>query len=209
MRILNRILGSLLLLAGVVAQAAAAGADASGELAALLAKARTLEARFAQDVRNDGGELLQHAEGVMQVARPQLFRWEVQSPMPQLIVADDSQVQVYDPDLLQVVVRPLDAQLSATPTLLFSGDAGRIARHFAVSSAGKGVYRLRPLDADAVFESLDVQFRGDVLAVMELRDALGQTTRITFRDVKLNRPLDPALFTFTPPPGVDVVRELP
>lgn len=209
MQILNRIFSGGFLLGVLLAPARAEPVDASGELAALLAGAKTLQATFVQDVRNERGELLQHTEGVMHVARPQLFRWEVQSPMPQLIVADAHQVQVYDPDLLQVVVRPLDAQVAATPALLFSGDAARIGAHFAVTADGKSVYRLHPRDADAVFESLDVQFRNGVLAVMELHDALGQTTRIDFRDVKQNEALDPALFSFTPPPGVDVVRELP
>jgi len=42
---------------------------------------------------------------------------------------------------------------------------------------------------------------------MELMDALGQTTVIRFSDVKLNPPLDAALFSFSPPAGVDVIRD--
>ena len=42
---------------------------------------------------------------------------------------------------------------------------------------------------------------------LEMVDSLDQTTRIAFSHVELNPDLDPALFEFTPPPGVDVIGE--
>jgi outer membrane lipoprotein carrier protein len=43
--------------------------------------------------------------------------------------------------------------------------------------------------------------------MMELVDGLGQTTRLSFDQIQKNPPLDPALFQFTPPAGVDVIGE--
>ena len=40
---------------------------------------------------------------------------------------------------------------------------------------------------------------------MDLRDNLNQTTRIEFKNAERNPSLNPSLFTFTPPPGVDVL----
>jgi outer membrane lipoprotein carrier protein len=40
---------------------------------------------------------------------------------------------------------------------------------------------------------------------MRLEDNLGQVTEIRFSNEVRNGPVDPALFDFVPPPGVDVV----
>jgi len=39
-----------------------------------------------------------------------------------------------------------------------------------------------------------------------ITDPLGTTTRLALSGERRNLDLDPALFRFTPPPGVDVVR---
>jgi outer membrane lipoprotein carrier protein len=55
------------------------------------------------------------------------------------------------------------------------------------------------------FRAVDLSFAGGELELMELTDALGQVTRIEFTELVLNESLEGALFTFTPPPGVDVI----
>jgi outer membrane lipoprotein carrier protein len=42
---------------------------------------------------------------------------------------------------------------------------------------------------------------------MIFADNLEQTTLVALFDVRLNEPVDPSRFEFTPPPGVDVVGE--
>jgi len=42
-----------------------------------------------------------------------------------------------------------------------------------------------------------------------LVDRLGQTTRIDFDGIERNPRLEPSSFSFTPPPGVDVVGRAP
>ena len=44
------------------------------------------------------------------------------------------------------------------------------------------------------------------LQAMELKDSFGQTTRLEFSAIERNPALDPALFRFTPPAGVDVIQ---
>jgi outer membrane lipoprotein-sorting protein len=43
---------------------------------------------------------------------------------------------------------------------------------------------------------------------MELRDKLGQSTRVDFENLRRNPALDAALFRFTPPKGVDVIGQV-
>ncbi len=69
---------------------------------------------------------------------------------------------------------------------------------------------LGPRDARAARESggyaqIRLGFAGSRLKRMDLRDNLNQTTRIGFKNAERNPNLDPSLFTFTLPPGVDVL----
>lgn len=186
-------------------------ADASDRLSGMLSNARTMTASFEQTITGGNGAVTQQSTGVMSVSRPHLFRWEVKSPFEQLIIADGKQVWVYDPDLLQAVVRPFDQQLSDTPALLFSGDAKKINQRFDVSlmeEKGDVVrFDLKPRGEDNLFEVLRVGFKAGKLREMALLDNLGQKTRIYFNDVKLNPAVPASKFVFTPPPGTDVIRE--
>jgi outer membrane lipoprotein carrier protein len=42
---------------------------------------------------------------------------------------------------------------------------------------------------------------------MELLDSFNQTTRLMFKNIQRNPDLNPKLFRFTPPKGVDVIRQ--
>jgi outer membrane lipoprotein-sorting protein len=43
------------------------------------------------------------------------------------------------------------------------------------------------------------------LIEIRLQDSLGQESRFTLKDAVRNRPIDAALFNFTPPEGVDIL----
>jgi hypothetical protein len=91
-------------------------------LRAFLAETVTLEARFSQVLLEADSAHAQVSEGSFYLHRPQRFRWDYESPAPQLVVADGEHLWLYDPDLEQVTVRRLDDGLSSTPAMLLSGD---------------------------------------------------------------------------------------
>ena len=183
--------------------------DAVARIDAYLASVRTLSANFSQTVRSRDGDVVDRASGTLSLSRPDRFRWDYQKPYVQTIVADGQNLWLYDSDLEQVTVRPLEQGLGSTPAMLLSG-SGKVGDAFA--SAGVQVQgdwtwcRLRPKQDDSDFEqvSLALDKRGE-LAAMELRDKLGQSTVIEFGAVRRNPPLDASLFKFRPPPGADVI----
>jgi outer membrane lipoprotein carrier protein len=191
-------------------RAADAEAVAPAQLRAFLAETVTLEARFSQVLLESDSTRAQVSEGRFYLHRPQRFRWDYDSPAPQLVVADGEHLWLYDPDLEQVTVRRLDDGLSATPAMLLSGD-GSLEDSFRIGAAyredGYDWVELAPLSDSADFAGLRVGFEGGRLASMELIDALGQTTVILFSELKLNPPLDPGLFQFVPPEGADVIDD--
>lgn len=172
----------------------------------------SLQAEFVQKVFNDQSHLLQTSSGKVFMQKPGRFRWDYQEPFKQLIVADGTRLWLYDSELQQVTVKRLDKALSTTPLALLSGEAP-IDKAFTIgaasSSGGMVWYELRPKDPQAEFKLLRVGFSGNTLKMLELEDVFNQRTRLSFEKLERNVDIDPALMRFTPPPGVDVVGDLP
>ena len=127
-----------------------------------------------------------------------------------MIVADGQRIWIYDPELEQVTVRRLDDTLSATPAMLLSGE-GKLADNFKVVGTKRENtvewITLEPVRTDTDFKSVTLGFVGAELRHMQLADKLNQTTSLDFADMKSNQPLDSQRFTFTPPPGADVIGD--
>ncbi len=187
-----------------------ASAGAVEALIERLEALKSLEGRFEQRTQQDGSRV-QQARGTMVVARPNRFRWHTTNPFEQLVISDGERVWVHDPGLQQVVIRPLDEQISQTPALLFGGRPEQVGKSFQVDRVddekARVVYRLKPRGENALFSHLEVAFEGKKPASMRLKDALGQRTLIEFQDVKLNTEPGAEPFQFEPPEGSDVIRQ--
>ena len=157
------------------------------------------------------GAQTESAEGTVALARPGKFRWDYRVPA-QLIVSDGTTVWLYDVDLSQVTIRPAADSLSGTPALLFSGQTD-LGAEFKIADGGEADglawSRLTPKNAESDFRELSVGIAGGELRRMVLVDRLGQTMRIEFDRIERNPRLDASIFSFTPPPGVDVVGRAP
>jgi outer membrane lipoprotein carrier protein len=57
--------------------------------------------------------------------------------------------------------------------------------------------------------TLTINPRTYLVEVLEFTNALGEETRFNFSQTQLDLRLEANFFTFTPPPGVQVVRETP
>jgi len=169
---------------------------------------QTLQADFRQVLRDGQGRLIEESQGVLAIHRPDRFRWDYQTPHRQTIVADGKRLWLYDVDLEQVTVRPMEQSLAGTPASLLSGNED-LRTNFKVQrveSKGKGtVLTLAPKRDDTDFRSVRIRFIGKQIEGMELADKLGQTTTLEFSNVRRNAPIEDAHFAFTPPTGVDVI----
>lgn len=204
------VLCAALVLATGSAQAAGA---ATAPLDEFLKGLVSLKARFEQVLLDEEGVERERSRGMFYLSRPGRFRWDYESPYQQSIVADGQRVYVYDQDLEQVTVKPLQKALGSTPALLLDGEVN-IEERFVVSpgapAEGLVWLELVPREARAARESggyaqIRLGFAGPRLKRMDLRDNLNQVTRIELKNAERNPSLDPSLFTFTPPEGVDVL----
>ena len=169
-----------------------------------------LQAEFEQVLTDRTGRTVDEARGSLAIKRPDRFRWDYRDPHTQTIVSDGARVWLYDSDLEQVTVRKLDDTLSATPAMLLSGD-GALEDNFSVTqteqTGGVQWVRMEPKRTDTDFKWVRLGFEGAGLRYMQLGDKLGQTTQLEFTQLERNPPLDPSRFTFTVPPGADVIGD--
>ncbi|WP_136247726.1 outer membrane lipoprotein chaperone LolA [Halomonas borealis] len=202
---------SLAALALVALTPLSAMADQGAErLARMLEPVDTYVADFDQQILDGSGQRLQEANGRMWLSRPGRFRWEVNAPYEQVVVSDGEQVTLFDPDLAQATVQPLDERVTHTPALLLSGSAGQLTDNYEVTSSQQGtaeIFELVPKSPDTLFEELKLTFYGERLGFLQMTDSTGQRTAIEFDDVEQNVSVEDARFDLTLPEGTDVIRE--
>lgn len=171
---------------------------------------KTMQANFIQTLTNARGEMMEESRGQLWLSRPGKFRLQYVSPYEQLYVADGRNIWMYDRDLEQVTVKPQDDTLGSTPAMLLSSEAP-LTENFTIKEEGahEGFQwlLLKPRAADSNFDYLRLAIEGDVLRAMEMVDGFGQTTRLYLETVVRNPEVPEEKFSFTPPPGVDVIGE--
>ncbi len=170
-----------------------------------------LRGEFSQRVLDADGREIERSAGLVAIAVPRLFRWEYQTPFPQLIVADGERVFIYDPDLEQVTVRRQSDEEQASPLAALI-EPGALERQFEVEfSEPDGDLqwvRLTPRGEETAFAVADIALRGRELLEMRMTDSLGQRTEIRFAGWQRNPAFERGAFRFVPPPGVEMVGDV-
>jgi outer membrane lipoprotein carrier protein len=197
---------AVLLLAGVT-PAKAGGLE---QLKSFHATTKGGKVTFRQIVAGKGPQGTRESTGTFAFQRPGKFRWAYVTPFEQLIVGDGEKVWVYDRDLNQVIVRKLDLALGSTPAALLAGE-GALEQNFELVDAGQSegleYVEAKPRSSDTGFERVRIGFANSLPRTMELKDAFGNVTTLTFGSFERNPAQDAAQFRFVPPKGADVVGE--
>ncbi len=181
---------------------------AAAELVGLLQQAQTLKGEFEQHLYDREGHLLQTTEGRFTLQRPGNFYWETLPPYEQIVVGNSKKLWIYDPDLEQVTVRQQTEQSSTSPAKLLSGEIEDLTQHYQISREVEGEHKhfnLVSLHSDGMFASLQLTYRQSTLVALTFEDTMGQVTKLSFSDVELNPTVDPDVFQFEAPQGVDVI----
>jgi outer membrane lipoprotein carrier protein len=180
------------------------------QLEAFLEDLTTLKADFEQTLQQDNDQAY-ISSGVFYLKRPGLLRWEYLTPSEQLIVADGDRIWLHDIELEQVSHRSQAAALVGTPAQLLS-DQAPVSEHFQINDLGEADgmnwVELLPKGKESQFTSLRLALLDNSLRRMEMIDNFGQTTRFVFANLQRNPSLEASLFTFEPPPMIDLIGDL-
>jgi len=181
--------------------------DAAQRLDAALRNMDNLTADFKQTLLDEDKNVVQQSRGTVALQRPGKFAWTYIEPFEQRIVADGSELWIYDVELDQVTVKPMDQGLANAPIMILMKQSG-IGDQFEISEVGQRKYlywvELLPRDPDLQYTQIYLGIDGERVRAMELQDQFGQSTQIVFDNLRVGVVHDPAIFKFVPPPGVDV-----
>jgi outer membrane lipoprotein carrier protein len=143
-------------------------------------------------------------------ARPGKFIWTYQKPYEQVLQADGEKLYIYDKDLNQVTIKKLGNALGSSPAAILFG-SNDLDKNFTLKEAPSkdGVEWLQaiPKTKDTTFESIRIGLRDGAPVAMELRDAFGQVSELTFTKFEKNPPIPADRFKFVVPNGADVFQQ--
>ena len=178
-------------------------ADARSELSLRLDELQHLAADFSQRIEDARGELIEESSGRVRLLPPR-FRWEVTEPYSQVLIAADDELALYDPDLEQVTIRPLEDVLQDTPLALLTRGTVMLGDDYDVSRLDDERFSVRPRAGDALFDEIVLGFGNAGLDRIRIHDHLGQSTVIRFHGFGDASVIQSADFELTVPPGTDV-----
>lgn len=207
-------LSTLALASGLLAFSALASASALEQFKSFVATTQAAKGEFTQrQVKTDRQGKMQisdASQGSFQFLRPGRFIWLYQKPYEQLLQSDGEQLYIYDKDLEQVTIRPLGDALASSPAAILFG-SNDVEKNFVLkegaSKDGLEWLQLTPRAKDSPFEQIGIGLLDGTPQAMELRDAFGQVSLLTFQRFEKNPPLSIGQFKFEIPKGADVFRQ--
>lgn len=180
------------------------------DLRKLLDATKNLQGDFVQSLYDESNELQEESKGKFMMMRPRKFYWETIEPMPQILVSNDKEIWLYDPDLETASVRPFSDDLQQTPALILSENVEELGKQFSVSSKQEKnlqTFTLTPKVTDGMFQQLILVFEKGLLKEFSMHSNDGQSTRSVLNNVKANMMLAEDKFYFQVPEGVEVTRQ--
>jgi outer membrane lipoprotein carrier protein len=185
---------------------------ARAQLSAFSQGVKVLRGAFSQTLFDANARKKDASSGAVALMAPRQFRWDVNQPFEQHIVADGNAIWVYDVDLEQVTVRAQSFDEANSPLAVLL-DLAMLDVEFSVSERplkdGQRWLRLVAKAKNPDFKYAELGFQNNQLSTMRLIDNFGQRTEIAFSGWQRNPVVAPGYFTFTPPKGVDVVGKAP
>ncbi|MGH9868259.1 MAG: LolA family protein [Candidatus Polarisedimenticolia bacterium] len=215
-----RIIALLGLVASIGTLPAQAPDPLIARLQSRLDRLKTLQGRFIQTLDSASLGRTRTEQGRFMIRKPNLMRWEYESPEKKLAVVDGTHTWLYLPEEKEVQRGPAaGVEQSGAAGLLLTGKL-RLDRDFRSRRPGTDeiaaelpmpdrtvVIELTPLREDLDFQKALLAVDPDALLIRKvvLVDPLGDRMIFTFSELKEDAPLPDSLFRFEPPAGVHVM----
>jgi outer membrane lipoprotein carrier protein len=185
---------------------AAGNQSAAQALQKLLSPINSLSANFTQQIKDQDNNVYQRLTGKLNLMKPNYLRWNVVSPMAQLVVSDGKLVWLYDSDLEQVVIQSFSDDFMANPISILLGNIDQLNNDFHVTLGDDNSFSLSPKQKNSLFVAIQLRFTDSVLSHINYQDNFGQHTQLSLTQVKLNPPLAQTAFVFDIPQDVDIIN---
>ena len=215
----------LLLLAWLVTPAVAAPlnpVEVAERLQQTYEKTSSIKASFRQVTSSRMSRRPRRGNGTLVIVKPGRMRWDYEPPKAQVLICDGDTLTMYLADEKQLLIAPASEYLRSDITYEFFTGRGNILHDFNVMSPDPGpetgvvddaatadIIKLIPKEVHPQVDYLHVwvEKKRSLVTRMQIVDQFGSVTDLYFDQIKTNQPVAQGLFTFTPPPGTEVIRQ--
>jgi outer membrane lipoprotein carrier protein len=153
-------------------------------------------------------------EGTLYLKKPMRMFWDYKKPALKKLVLNPQKAWLYMPDEKTVYIQDATSLLSSKMTMRFFTGIGKLKDDFdaALSTPDavdrKGMYRvsLIPKRYESGIKQiiLSIDKNNYHITGCTFTDMYENTTELIFKDMIINNNLPDTMFTFTPPPNVEV-----
>lgn len=137
------------------------------------------------------------------------FLFDYTKPYHQMLISNGSQFWFYDVDLMQVIIKPIKDVIE-NPVLQILLSDQSLDKNFDIKTVrDRREYLLTPKMQNSDLQITDIQviFANRKIYSFKVEDITGQTISFVVRRVEENKTIDPSVFDFKIPQGVDVIDE--
>lgn len=195
--------------------AAASPEEVARKLQQTYEKTSSFQADFSQATSLQQSRRQRAGEGTMVIAKPGLMRWDYRKPDRQVFICDGTTMSMYFAKAAQMMVIPAREYLQSDVTYAFFVGTGDILRDFEprfpkadYCCGERPTLQLFPRVEHGQVEHLDVWLDDRSLVTrLKIVDHFGSVTELNFTNIRLNQPVDRAVFKFAPPAGTEIVKQ--
>ena len=173
-----------------------------------------LRAPKANEPQEKGLKVVRETRGNFVFQRPGRFVWDTQKPFEQKLITDGKQIILWDKDLNQATFRSAGQVLATTPAAILFGEAS-LDQNFDLLEGEERlgmkwvalVPKKNPNSKnEPPYTKISVGMSNGLPKALELIDGLGSVVLVTLDKIVINVNLPANRFSFTPPPGAEVLR---
>jgi outer membrane lipoprotein carrier protein len=172
------------------------------ELIERLSKLSGFSAHFTQKVTSPEGKLINEGKGELAIRRPNLFKWETQTPEETYLISDGITFWYFNPFIEQVTALWLEDATEQTPFVLLTRNNANDWKKYKVEQK-KDLFILSPKKVTNMSEfEVNVSKDGKI-KYFSVVEQDGQKSHFELSDLSAKLP-PLSLFKFTPPKGAEM-----
>lgn len=176
---------------------------------------QSFKTAFTQELTNAASGETEQRNGTIWYAAPNSIRWHTAAPDKELLVGKDDVIWDYFPDEDVAYKYSLAGRFDSKTMLKFITGEVNLKKDFTVKDQGpdpafSGWTKIRLVpkkpEPSLVMAYIWFEPKSKLIRQVLLVDFFGNGNQLTFTDIQLNEDLDPKLFSFQPPKGVEVMH---
>jgi len=179
-------------------------------------KTLDIKANFIQEVNIKSLNKTDREEGIFYFKNPRRMVWDYLKPKAKKMVINPQTAWLYIPEDRVVYLQDAEGVFKSKASIRFLSGLGKLTEDFRITFVspdnvdreGNFLLNLVPKERDFGIEEFFLTLDKETFQVTRLSftDSYGNTTRLLFRNIKINNHLPEKFFSFTPPAGVEVYR---